>query len=732
MTVGLLAAFFCLGLAAQPAAAVNTNACKYTPTNAAAPAVIPFGPNVIVFNPSQSIAEINAALNVAVPKGGVGFQFYFMPGTYGDATQSPPQIPGVAAGSSPSTADMLTAANAAGIISAPIGANTVLAGLGKSPCDVVINGALFIQDGSLSVTQRRLINMTINPIEANTPENTMHWASSQNAIWRRVNFLGGVEISNLETGSQNFGAMFANSNIAGNILAGNGMLITTDPLQPDGYGNNTNGMYYVQGSTIGGFSGYAGLFEFIGTKGAPAQNFAPGPSAGVPGGDIGNLEKLPVVREAPFVYYNSKKAQFEVFKPSVQRNRKGYDWRVNSSTGKFLPLSSFYIADPAVDTATTLNAQLAAGKNLMLNPGTYNLSETLIINKPDTMVLALGVPVLKSAAGVQTLKITDKATGTILYGFNVTSDAPGAVVADYQLQIGVNGGTGKASNPTSITDVNVASRAFIAEVINQNYVIQNQGEINTSTDSTSAATWGTPDGSHGIMVNGDNVTLQGLYVEHYKKFPLIWYGNKGQVHYMVNEPPYTPYYDTPNVLPTTWQWATDFHGYPSIYIDYNVKQFSLEGYLTAYRFNKGCRCEITAGIVTPVKKGIKFRNVLGTGITFPAPAGTTNVYYDPSELNGEHGQVPRYIYAAPGLLKSLPQFSTNGYYAVGGFQKMFGILGEDGTITPVGPGALLDDVAPGPGSYGPAGTCRQPFSDLIGFGITTRITEFSLKNHYEN
>ena len=489
----------------------------------------------------------------------------------------------------------------------------------------------------------------------------------------------------------------------------------------------------MQGSAIGGFTGFGGLYQFTGTEGAPAQDFGPG-AAGQPGGDKGNANKLPVVRESPFVYYDTTNNEFEFFKPKVQNNRKGYDWKMNGSTGDVLPMSAFYIANPT-DTVSTLNAQLASGKNLILNPGNYTgLTEPLTVSRANTVIYGLGNAQIAGAAGVQTLKVTDSATGAVLAGFLIGAAAPGAVTpAAIQVQIGVDGGTGSASNPTALIDTNVASRAVTAEVINQDYVIHSQAEVNTSTNSSSAAAWATPDGSYGIVVNGDNVTLQGLYIEHYKKTQLTWNGDKGRIDYLVNEPPYRPYYATPNVVPDTWKMNADFDGWPSISISDDVKKFDAEGYMTVHIFMGGCRCEIDANTIVPENKpGITFRNVLATTVTYPVPAGTTDVHYDPNEFNGESGQVPKFVWATPDLQKQLVNFSgtggfiqQSGNYAVGGNRNVFGIRGSDGKVTGVGPGNLIPDVAPGPGHFGPGGTSKLPFSDLFGYSITTRITEFA-------
>jgi hypothetical protein len=689
---------------------------------------------VTVFDPSDSVTTINNALNAAAGSGTNGGrrEFYFMPGTYGDASQAPPQIAGVAAGSSPTSAQMLAAANAASIISAPMGNNMIVAGLGESPCDVRINGALFIENGGLSVTQRRLENLTLDPIEANTPAHTMHWVSSQTAVWRRVNFLGNVEIANLEAASQPaYGAMFANSTIGGKILTSNGRNVSFTSIEPYGFGNQSNLVYYVQDSTIGGFQGYGELYDFIGTEGAPADDFG-SRGVGIAEGDSNVTPDLSVVRESPFVYWDSSSSSFKVFSPSVQHNRRGSDWTLNSRTGTSLPLSSFYVAKPATDTAATLQAQLDAGKNLLLNPGSYNLSATLTVAEPDHVVFGLGNASISGPAGARTITIADAATNTVMAGLSLGGTTPTSTTPDSQLQIGVNGGTGDARNPTTLSDVDVGSQATTDVVINQNDVLMNQGEINGGGNSSSAAAWATPVGSYGIVVNGDHVTLQGLYVEHFKKTLVVWNGNDGQAQHIMNEPPYTPYYATPNVVPDTWSMNyPSFVGWPTLYISKNVTNFDADSYVSTQIFMNGCDCQTTAEIVTPAKPGIEFHGVYGGVVTYPAQAGTTLVQYDPNEINGEHGQVPKFYQPTLGVTAQFATFSgiggfisQSGYYTVGGAQHMFGILNPNGTITGVGPGAMVPDVAPGPGSYGPGGTSRLPFADVMGDAVTTRIAEF--------
>ena len=44
----------------------------------------------------------------------------------------------------------------------------------------------------------------------------------------------------------------------------------------------------------------------------------------------------------------------------------------------------------------------------------------------------------------------------------------------------------------------------------------------------------------GLVVNGDDVTAYGLFVEHFQKYEVIWNGNRGTVVFFQNEMPYDP------------------------------------------------------------------------------------------------------------------------------------------------------------------------------------------------
>ena len=52
--------------------------------------------------------------------------------------------------------------------------------------------------------------------------------------------------------------------------------------------------------------------------------------------------------------------------------------------------------------------------------------------------------------------------------------------------------------------------------------------------------WTTNTADNGLIVNGDDVTMYGLFVEHYQKYQTIWNGNGGRTYFYQNEMPYDP------------------------------------------------------------------------------------------------------------------------------------------------------------------------------------------------
>jgi hypothetical protein len=722
-------------------AAAATNPCTTAPTPVATPPANPFGANVTIFDPSMSVSAINAALNATPPAGGGKRQFFFLPGTYGDPTATP------------------STATTSNVIQAQVASGTVVAGLGSGPCDVVINGALSINNGSLAIRPSQMSNLTIRPIQAGVPAGGMLWYASQTATMRRVNILGNLYVSQVTptagacqnpcdpvTQGLQINIIFGVANgfeIANSVITGT--VINQDGLnRPNVEGNGGNSDLYFQQDDIGGSVGFGSDMVFNGTLGAPSDDFGPGTvSPYAAPGDVTNVTRAPVIREAPFVYYDG--SQFRVFRPSAQFDVRGPNWSTAAGQGDSLPLSSFYLATAATDTATTMNAALASGKDLIMGPGTYVLDAPITVTHPDTVVMGLGDPILR-ADDTSTLVVEDSAAGSVLSKFNADgrdfdpSDVGQVPFADNQIVIGETPhGGGSATDPTTLSDVSSVSGATNLYLINQDHTIVNEGELqtnNNSGDGYTTTNWtGASSGDTGAIVNGDGVTWQGVWLEHFKKTELAWNGEQGDVTFLQNERPLTVPFDTPGEIgqqPHVWKMNASFDGYPALAIAQDVDHFTLHGFQSWSRLGNGCYCNVTSVITTPVKPGVTLHALFTGEILGSTPAGTTPTgatvggAFNLVNLDGVSASVPfstgpwggssAWPYsdvAGHGATARIRDFPTAADYPAVDLTGPKGDTGATGPAGPIGPAGPAGPVGP----VGPAG----PASDAPGrLAVTVR------------
>ena len=57
---------------------------------------------------------------------------------------------------------------------------------------------------------------------------------------------------------------------------------------------------------------------------------------------------------------------------------------------------------------------------------------------------------------------------------------------------------------------------------------------------TARADWDENKNKNGLVVNGNNVTMYGLFVEHSQEYQTLWNGDGGRVYFYQSELPYDP------------------------------------------------------------------------------------------------------------------------------------------------------------------------------------------------
>jgi hypothetical protein len=278
--------------------------------------------------------------------------------------------------------------------------------------------------------------------------------------------------------------------------------------------------------------------------GAPTQNFPPQPPPNPPNNTnpYTTLPQSPVTREKPFLYVDSA-GNFNVFVPASQRNSSGITWGngLALAPGTSIPITDFFIAKPT-DSAHAINVALARGQHVIFTPGVYHLDRTIEIKRPDTVVLGLGFPTLISDTGAVTMSVAD-VKGVKLAG--LLFDA-GPVNSPVLLQVGTwHAHKSDPDDPTSIQDVFFRiggaglGKATTSLVVNSDNVLLDDIWA-WRADHGNGVGWTANTADTGVIVNGDNVTAYGLFVEHYQKYQVVWNGENGATIMFQNEMPYDP------------------------------------------------------------------------------------------------------------------------------------------------------------------------------------------------
>jgi hypothetical protein len=569
-------------------------AIAFVPSSqAAAPTAVPpaapaagapdLGPNVYVFDPSMPQSQIQATVDAIAAQqlsnqfGPERYALLFKPGTYGSATNP---------------------------LNFQVGYYTEVAGLGASPGDVVINGSVYVRNQcagpnnciALNNFWRSLSNLTIN---ITTPDFGCYtgefWAVSQAAPMRRVHVTGGnVTLMDYCTGpSFASGGFIADSRFDGGTVI-----------------NGSQQQFFVRNSELDGWSNGVWNQVFAGDVNAPAQCF---PAQSSCGGPYTTLAKTPVSRERPYLYVDAS-GTWRVFVPAPRHDSTGTSWSAAPTAGRSIALSDFFVATPS-DSVQAINNQLARGKNLLVTPGVYDVDRTIKVKRADTVVLGLGFATLTAVGGAVPLSVAD-VPGVDIAGLIVDA---GAVQSPVLLQVGTghakNGaarehnGWSNPADPTALQDVFFrvggphAGRAAVSLEVNSDNVILDDIWA-WRADHGAGVGWTQNTADTGLVVNGDDVTATGLFVEHYQKFNVIWNGERGSDIFFQNEMPY----DVPDQA--SWMSTPTTEGYAAFKVAPSVQHFTGYGMGSYSFFNQGKDIFADHAFEVPNTPGISMNDLL--------------------------------------------------------------------------------------------------------------------------
>ena len=535
---------------------------------APAPGAAPnFGPNVLVFDPSMPTADIQSAVDAIAAEqvdnemGEARYSLLFAPGTYGTAEEP---------------------------LVFQVGYYTEVAGLGASPEDVTINGHVDVYnrcltaDNCIALTNfwRSISNLTINVTGGEGCRSSANfWAASQAAPMRRVKVNGPLSLMDYCTAGPQYAS--------GGFIADS---VTNDVT------NGSQQQYLVRNSSIGTWSNGVWNQVFSGVNGAPAQSFPTPPYT--------TLATTPLTREKPYLYLDDK-GKYRVFVPKAEKNTSGTTWQDGTEAGSSLAISKFFVAKPS-DSVRTINRALAKGLNLILTPGVYEISEPIRVDRKNTVVLGLGLATLTANRGTVAVKVGN-VEGVILAGLTIDAGAKNSKVL---LQVGSNHGRDRSSakNPTTLSDVFFRiggphiGKADVSLEVNSDNVLLDHLWV-WRADHGEGWGWTVNTTKNGVVVNGDDVTATGLFVEHFHQYNTVWNGERGRVIFYQNELPY----DAPNQA--AWKHGSTL-GWAAYKVGDKVKKHELWGGGAYIYTNVDPTIHATRGFEVPVRPGVKLHSLL--------------------------------------------------------------------------------------------------------------------------
>ncbi|MDP4224342.1 MAG: coagulation factor 5/8 type domain-containing protein [Bacteroidota bacterium] len=471
----------------------------------------PFGSNVLVFEPGMEMKEVQSAIDTIFKRQSARrseftrnrYALLFKPGKYD--------------------------------LDIKVDYYMQVLGLGQSPGDVVINGAVRSNTthGNSVLTNfwRSVENLTIIP----SRDTVMVWGVSQAAPLRRVHIKGDLHLFDKGYAS---GGFLADSKVDGKITSG--------PQQ----------QWFTRNSQFSSWEGGVWNMMFVGVPEAPAENWPEKPYT--------TILETPVIREKPWLSFEDNEYKINI--PAISWNSSGPEWISNAKPAKKLPLSGFYVAMPDRDDAGSMNMALKKGKDLLITPGRYFLKESLKVTKPGTLVMGMGLATLIPENGNTVVEISD-VNGVIVCG--LTIDA-GKVFSE-NLFVAGDKGTRKRheTDPVFLYDIffrvggPAEGSAHSCMVLNSNDVCIDHVWL-WRADHGNGVGWDKNRCANGIIVNGTNVTVYGLFNEHFQEYQTLWNGENGRVYFYQSEMPYDP--------PAVDSWKHDnVYGYASYKVADNVK-----------------------------------------------------------------------------------------------------------------------------------------------------------------
>ena len=512
----------------------------------------PFGANVFVLDPKQPAESMQAEIDKVYAEvqhaefSKSRYAFLLMPGEYK--------------------------------LNIPIGFYTQVLGLGATPDAAHVSGDVHVDAAARNDNATTTFWRSAEGFSATPPSGTMQWAVSQAIAFRRMHVLGDMVLNQKHGWAS--GGWMADTQVDGTVNSG------------------TQQQWISRNTEWKGWTGANWNMVFVGVKNPPEGAWPKPPYT--------KVNTAPVLREKPFLVFEH--GQYIMVVPALQHDASGVSWHGGKTAGRSVPLKAFYIAHADADTAATMNAALAKGKSLLLTPGIYELSEPIKVTRKDTVVYGLGFATLHPNNGTAAMTIAD-VDGVTVSG--LLFDA-GAERSPVLLEVGAGtSSTRHVADPVSLHDVffrvggAAVGKTAANLVINSNDVIVDHTWI-WRADHGAGVGWTENVSDNGLIVNGNDVTIYGLFVEHHQQYQVLWNGERGRTYFYQSEIPYDPpaqdVWNSPSAAGSTKGWA-------SYKVADSVKRHEAWG-LGVYSVFRKPDVVLTRAIEVPETPGVRFHHMI--------------------------------------------------------------------------------------------------------------------------
>lgn len=449
---------------------------------------------------------------------------------------------------------------------------TTFAGLGNSPEDVTIRSLQAVNGANGNA----LINFW-RGTENISFSGGGTWAVSQGAYLRRVNINGSLNLH--DGGGYASGGFLADSYITGTVNSGS---------QQQWLSRNCDWNNWV---------GNVWNMCFLGVTNAPAGNY--------PAYKYTSVEKTPVIREKPYIVFTD--GGYKITVPKERVNSSGCSWKNADLNVSFIDFEDAYFAKSDTDTAQTINVALEHGKHIVFTPGVYKLSEPLVVESDNTVLLGTGLATLTPTDGNSCIQIRNgkgatvagllfdagkKKSQSLLDAGTADGAADKVYVFDCFFRVG-----GATADETAVdTCLNVYADGSVLDNV---WIWR--------ADHGKGVGWNINRGDTGMTVYADDVTAYGLFSEHFKKNNVLWNGERGKVIFYQSEIAYD--------VPSQSVWMDgERMGFASIKVADGVSEFTACGLGIYSNFHNG-KIVLESAMQVPESAGVSITHICSVALS---------------------------------------------------------------------------------------------------------------------